>query len=91
MKIPKKAEKCVEIIDNIVGLLEYYMGGTTEFKRIVREDIQYLENYLQTISEDHKIHNIRLASKLKAQWKKEMKKKDNIIKDLEEKLKDVNE
>jgi hypothetical protein len=90
MKTPKKAIKSQEIIDNLVDLLRYYMGGTPEFKRIVREDIQYLETYLQTVSEDHKVHNIRFASKLKALWKSEMKAKDKEIKKLKEKLHDDN-
>ena len=46
MKPSKKTIKSQEIINNIVSLLGYYMGGTTEFRRIVREDIKFLENYL---------------------------------------------
>jgi len=88
MKIPKKAEKCQHIIDNLVELLRYYMSGTPEFRRIVKEDIQFLETYLQDVSLDHKTHNIRFASKLKAQWKKDMKKKDETIKELKKELDD---
>jgi hypothetical protein len=88
MKIPKRAIKSQEIIDNLVTLLQYYMGGTPEFRRIVKEDVQYLEDYLIEISEEHKLHNIRFASKLKSLWKAEMKEKDKVIKGLEKEIKE---
>tara|TARA_R110000851_G_scaffold23718_8_gene69197 strand:+ start:8 stop:298 length:291 start_codon:yes stop_codon:yes gene_type:complete len=88
MKPPKRALKAKEVIDNMVNLLEYYMSGTKEFRRLVKEDIQFLEDYLNEISEDHKLHNIRFASKLKSLWKSEMKEKDKVIKKLKEELGD---
>lgn len=86
MRIPPKAKKCQEIIDKLVNYLEFYMYGTDEFKRLVKEDIQYLEHYLIEISEEHKLHNIRFASKLKNLWKEEMQEKDKKIKELKEKV-----
>ncbi len=86
MKAPKNAIKSQEIIDNLVNLLRYYMSGTSEFRRIVREDVQFLENYLQEVSVDHKVHNIRFASKLKALWKKDLQEKESKIRELEEKI-----
>ena len=84
MKIPKRAKRCQEVIDQMVDCLDYYMGESTQFKDFVRNDISYLEEYLAEISEEHKLHNIRFASKLKSMWKKEMKEKDNKIKELEQ-------
>ena len=84
MKIPKRAKRCQEVIDQMVDWLDYYMGESTQFKDFVRNDISYLEEYLAEISEEHKLHNIRFASKLKSMWKKEMKEKDNKIKELEQ-------
>ena len=89
MRIPPKAKKCQEIIDKLVNYLEFYMYGTEEFKRILKEDIDYLETYLIEISEEHKIHNIRFASKLKHLWKEEMEEKDKIIKELEQKVEEL--
>jgi hypothetical protein len=91
MKIPKRALKAQEVVDNLVTLLGYYMAGTPEFKRIVREDVQYLEDYLNEISEEHKLHNIRFATKLKSLWKKEMKEKDKQIKQLEKKVEELDD
>ena len=88
MKTPKRALKCRHIIDNIVEILGYYMCGTSEFRRLVNEDIQYLEEYLNEVSEDHKLHNIRFASKLNGLWKVEMKQNDKVIKQLEDKLRE---
>jgi len=89
MKLPKKAIKCQEIIDKLVNLLDYYMGNTLEFKKMIRKDAQYLEDYLNEISEDHKTHNIRFATKLKALWKKDLDKKEAKIKELEHKIEEL--
>lgn len=84
MKIPKRAQRSQEIIDKMVNWLSYYMNDCDEFKKFVRTDIKYLEEYLAEVSEDHKVHNIRFASKLKSLWKKEMEAKDEKIQELEE-------
>lgn len=86
MKLPKKAQRCKTVIDKLVTHLEFYMGHTKEFKDLVKNDVQYLEEYLNEISEDHKLHNIKFATKLKALWKKELKEKDNEIKQLKKEL-----
>ena len=91
MKIPKRAKRCQEVIDQMVDWLDYYMGGSPEFKDFVRNDISYLEEYLAEISEEHKLHNIRFASKLKSMWKKEMKEKDQKIQQLEEIVEELSE
>ena len=69
MRVPPRAKKCQETIDQMVEWLDYYMGGTPEFNDFVRNDIQQLEEYLVEISQEHKLHNIKLASKLKAIWR----------------------
>lgn len=86
MRIPPRAKKSQEIIDQMVDWLEFYMGTRPEFKEFVRNDIKYLEEYLAEISEDHKLHNIKLATKLKALWKKDLVEKDQEIKKLKEEL-----
>lgn len=74
MRIPPRAKKSQEVIDQMVNWLGYYMGQSKEFKEFVKSDIKYLEEYLSEISEDHKLHNIKLATKLKARWKQDLKK-----------------
>ena len=89
MKICKRAAKSRDVIDNLVNLLGYYMGGTLQFRKIVREDVQFLEDYLNEISEDHRVHNIKLATKLKALWKRDLKEKEDKIKELEHKIEEL--
>ena len=86
MRIPPRAKKCQEVIDQMVDWLGFYMGNAPEFRKFVKEDISYLEEYLAEISEEHKLHNIRFASKLKSLWKQEMEEKDNMIKKLKKEL-----
>lgn len=89
MKLPTRAKKCQEIIDNMVDWLSFYMGNAPEFRKFVKTDIKYLEEYLSEISEEYKIHNIRFASKLKALWKKEMQEKEEVIEELKQEIEEL--
>jgi hypothetical protein len=86
MRIPPRAKKSQEIIDQMVNWLNYYMGTRPEFKDFIRNDIKYLEEYLSEISEEHKVHNIRFATKLKSLWKWELEEKEREIKQLKAEL-----
>lgn len=86
MRIPPRAKKCQEIIDQMVDWLGYYMGNSPEFRKFIKNDISYLEEYLAEISEEHKLHNIKLAARLKGQWQQELDEKNEMIKKLKEKL-----
>lgn len=86
MRIPPRAKKSQEIIDQMVDWLGYYMGSRPEFKEFIKNDIKYLEEYLVEVSEEHKLHNIKLATKLKSLWKQELKEKEQEIKELKAEL-----
>ena len=88
MRIPPRAKRCQEIVDQMVDWLAFYMGNSPEFRNFVKSDIKYLEEYLSEISEEHKLHNIRFASKLKSLWKKEMEEKQEMIDKLKRELDD---
>lgn len=88
MRVPPRAKKCQEIVDKMVNWLQFYMSGTKEFRDFVNNDIEYLESYLNEISEEHKLHNIRFATKLKALWAKELINKEEEIKDLRKIIKE---
>jgi len=79
MRIPPRAKRSQEIIDQMVDWLDYYMGESQQFKDFIRNDIKYLEEYLVEISEEHKLHNIKLASKIKAQVKDKLEEKEKEI------------
>lgn len=86
MRIPPRAVRSQEIIDQMVDWLDYYMGESQQFKDFIRNDIKYLEEYLVEVSEEHKLHNIKLAAKLKAEWKSELEEKNRKIKELKAEL-----
>jgi hypothetical protein len=71
VKEPKRVKKHHDTIDTIIELLEYYMGpDTPEFRRFVREQISPLNDFITEMAIDQKVHNIRLAKKLKAYMEK---------------------
>jgi len=86
MRIPPRAKRSQEIIDQMVDWLDYYMGESQQFKEFIRNDIKYLEEYLVEVSEEHKLHNIKLAAKLKSEWKQELEEKEKEIKVLKAEL-----
>lgn len=69
MKEPKRVQKALDTLDTLLEWLHYYMGDCTEFRKFVRQEVTDLENLLRELSLDQKVHNIRLAKKLKAIWK----------------------
>ncbi len=86
MRIPPRAVKSQEIIDQMVDWLGYYMGDRPEFRQFVKNDIKYLEEYLAEISEEHKLHNIKLAARINAKWLQELEQKEQVIEQLKEEL-----
>ena len=68
MKEPKRVQKAINTLDQMLEWLHYYMGDCKEFKEFVRKDILALEDLLKELSVDQKLQNIRLAKKLKAIW-----------------------
>lgn len=68
MKEPKRVQKAIATLDKIIDYLHYYMGDSPEFKKMVRVDLQEIEDLLRELSVDQKLQNIRLAKKLKALW-----------------------
>lgn len=86
MKPPKRTQKAIETIEQMIEWLDYFMGNTREFREFVRKDVKELEEYLTEVSTSAKLNNIRLAKRLKALWKQEMVEKDQQIEELEAKL-----
>lgn len=68
MKEPKRVQKAIATLDKMIDYLHYYMGDTIEFKKMVRVELQEVEDLLRELAVDQKVQNIRLAKKLKALW-----------------------
>ena len=86
MRTPPRAKRCQEVIDQMVDWLNFYMGRTQEFRAFVKNDIKYLEEYLTEISEEYKLHDIKLAAKLKKQWQDELDHKNQMIRRLQKEI-----
>ncbi len=72
---PKRARRAIKKLHTLVEFLEYYTGGrkNTFFREtIVKELAQDIEEVLHELSIESKIDHIRLATKLKTIWKKEV-------------------
>lgn len=65
MRTPPRAKKCQEIIDTLESYLEYYMDNSDAFKSLKRTDIQHLRDYINEISVEKKVTEIKLAAKIK--------------------------
>jgi len=65
MKLPPRAKKCMEYLDEIEFVLDYFMGGGSQFKDLKNKEIKYLREYIAEISESRKLSQIKLATKIK--------------------------
>lgn len=61
MKIPKRAEKCLELLEAIQFTVDYYSGGN----KFHNNDFKVLREYITEISESKKLSEIKVAVKIK--------------------------
>ena len=73
MKEPLRVRKAIDTLDKIIDYLHYYMGDCPEFKHLVKEELNDVEDLLRELALDQKVQNIRLAKKLKALWESQEK------------------
>ena len=62
MRIPPRAKKAIEIVEEVEDMLKYYLG---EFPPKLRQDVKYLKEYLAEISQEKKLNDIKVAVKIK--------------------------
>ena len=65
MKLPPRARKCLKYLDAIEASLEYFMEAGLEFKALKNNEIKYLRDYIEELSESKKLSGIKLATKIK--------------------------
>jgi len=65
VKLPPRASKCLEYLDHIESLLDYYLAGTDEAQKLRTTELKYLRDYIAEISESKKLSQIKLAAKIK--------------------------
>ena len=85
MKEPNRAQKHVSVIHKLADILDYEYGHRREYRELAKE-LSELEEYVIELSVDQKIHNVRLAKKLKHLW--DLEENERIAQKIE-KLKDM--
>lgn len=65
MKVPPRAKKCIDYINNLEVYLEYYLAGTDALVKLKTREFKYLKDYVEEISQDKKLTEIKLAAKIK--------------------------
>ena len=83
---PKRARRAIKKLHTLVEYLEFYCGQNSKFFRdtIVKDLAQDIEEVLHELSVEKNIDHIRLATKLKGVWMKDLDK--NIEKRVEKEV-----
>lgn len=63
MRIPPRAKKCQEILDEVESIIEYAMSGRMDGE--TKRKFQYLRDYINEISIEKKVTEIKMAAKIK--------------------------
>lgn len=69
MRTPPRAKKAQELLDEVQWNLEYFMGNSDKFKEMKSSHFGYLRDYINEISEEKKLSDIKLAKKIKESLK----------------------
>lgn len=65
MRVPPRAKKCLEFIDKVEAILEFYMSDSEELKEMKLKEIKDLRDYVKEMSQSKKLREIKLAQKIK--------------------------
>ena len=90
---PKKARNAIKKLHTLVEYLEYYCGNNTNFFRetIVKDLAQKIEEALHDLSIERNIDHIRLATKLKTIWVRQIDKtiEQRVEKEVEARVNEI--
>lgn len=65
MRVSPRARRCLETIDKIESILEFYMPEGPKLKELKTKEIKDLRGYIAEISRSKKISEIKIAQKIK--------------------------
>lgn len=65
MRVSPRARRCLETIDKIESILEFYMPEGPELKELKTKEIKDLREYIAEMSRSRKISEIKIAQKIK--------------------------
>jgi uncharacterized protein YaaR (DUF327 family) len=70
---PKRAKRAIKKLHKLVDFLEFYCGNSEFFKKtVVKELASDIEEVLHELSIEKNIDHIRLATKLKTIWNRQL-------------------
>lgn len=92
---PKRARRAIRKLHQLVDYLEFYTGSDSKFFRetIVKDLASDIEDVLHELSIDKNIDHIRLASKLKTIWNRQLDDKVErmVEEEVEQRVEDIME
>lgn len=90
---PKRARRAINKLHQLVDYLEYYCGRDSKFFRdtIVKELASDIEDVLHELSIEKNIDHIRLATKLKTIWNRQLDERveQRVEEEVEQRLDDM--
>lgn len=90
---PKRACRAISKLHTLVEYLEFYMGKDNKTFRnhVIKELAQDIEEVLHELSIEKNIDHVRLATKLKTIWKKQLDEKieERVEEEVEQRLENI--
>ena len=78
-KVPKRADKAIELLEGLVNQLHYFYGENRKFKTDVLKDAIEIENTLKDHAINQKDTFKRIAKKYDEYYKKKQEAIDNTV------------
>ena len=66
----KKIKKAIKSVENLINHLDYFMGGSKQFKQVLQDDVKPLVDILKELGQDQVKHDVDLIRKFRKTLKK---------------------
>ncbi len=91
VKEPKKTQKAIEHLHELVDQLRFFYADNDRFKRDILKNAIYVEDVLREYGVDKKVDHARFISKFKHLFAKENEELKEEVKELKEEIKERGE
>ena len=78
-KVPKRADKAIQLLEGLVEQLHYFYGDDRKFKTSVLKDAIEIENVLKDLAVNKKETFKRVAKKYEEYYRKKQEAIDNTV------------
>lgn len=65
MRLTPRAKRCLETIDKIESILEFYMPEGNDLRDLKTKEISDLRDFVKEMSQSKKLRDIKVAQKIK--------------------------